>query len=134
MLNTLDFPFVYIEAAKEYGSFVGILVDYDAVGSEIPKAARTATPIIGIDKETIMRLQQNDYEITLEEVEEYTPSTRTKDPYLQRYRIELDSVAQKVGHEGLWKYIMYRVELLAKADGLDYTNVIHKPCMTLCNM
>jgi hypothetical protein len=27
-----------IEAAKEYGSFVGILVDYDAVGREIPKA------------------------------------------------------------------------------------------------
>ena len=34
---------------------------------------------------------------------------------------------QKVGPEGLWKYIMYRVKLLAKADGLDYTNVIHKP-------
>jgi hypothetical protein len=100
LLNTLDFPFVYVETAKEYGSFLGILVDYNAVGSEIPKAARTATPIIGIDKETIMRLQQNDYEITLEEVEEYTPSIRTKDPYLQRYRIELDSVAQKVGPEG----------------------------------
>ena len=45
----------------------------------------------------------------------------------ERYRIELDSVAQKVGPGGLWKYIMYRVKLLAKADGLDYTNVIHKP-------
>jgi hypothetical protein len=39
----------------------------------------------------------------------------------------LDSVAQKVGREGLWKYIMYTVKLLAQADGLDYTNVIHKP-------
>lgn len=117
-----------IEAAKEYGSFVGILVDYDVVGSEIPKAARTITPIIGIDKETITWLQQNGYEITLEEVqEEYTPSIRTEDPYLQRYRVELDSVAQKVGPEGLWKYIMYMVKLLAKAYGLDYTNVIHKP-------
>ncbi|MGC2684439.1 MAG: hypothetical protein WA323_21480 [Candidatus Nitrosopolaris sp.] len=117
-----------IEAAKEYGSFVGILVDYDAVGSEIPKAARTTTSIIGINKETIRWLQQNRYEITLVEVEEeYTPSMRTEDPYLQRYRIELDSVAQKVGPEGLWKYIMFRVKLLAKADGLDYTNVIHKP-------
>ncbi|MGB6594611.1 MAG: hypothetical protein WBE68_24170, partial [Candidatus Nitrosopolaris sp.] len=103
-----------IEAVKEYGSFIGILVDYDAVGSEIPKAARTMTPIIGIDKETITWLQQNGYEITLEEVEEeYTPNIRTEDPYLQRYRIELDSVAQKVGPEGLWKYIMYRVKLLA---------------------
>jgi hypothetical protein len=46
---------------------------------------------------------------------------------LQRYRIELDSVAQKVGAEGLWKYIMYRVKLLAKPDGLDYRNVIGKP-------
>jgi hypothetical protein len=117
-----------IEAVKEYGSFIGILVDYDAVGSEIPKAARTTTPIIGIDKETITWLQQNGYEITLEEVEEeYTPSIRTEDPYLQRYRIELDSVAQKVGAEGLWKYMMYRVKLLAKPDGLDYRNVIDKP-------
>jgi hypothetical protein len=117
-----------IEAVKEYGSFIGILVDYDAVGSEIPKAARTMTPIIGIDKETITWLQQNGYEITLEEVEEeYTPNIRTEDPYLQRYRIELDSVAQKVGPEGLWKYIMYRVKLLARPDGLDYTNVISKP-------
>ncbi|MFZ0224422.1 MAG: Rieske 2Fe-2S domain-containing protein [Candidatus Nitrosopolaris sp.] len=57
-----------IEAAKEYGSFVGILVDYDAVGSEIPKAARTTTSIIGINKETIRWLQQNRYEITLVEV------------------------------------------------------------------
>jgi hypothetical protein len=117
-----------IEAGKEYGSFIGILVDYDAVGSEIPKAARTTTPIIGIDKDTITWLQQNGYEITLAEVEEeYTPSIRIKDPYLQRYRIELDSVAQKVGAEGLWKYIMYRVKLLAKPDGLDYRNVIGKP-------
>jgi hypothetical protein len=117
-----------IEAAKEYGSFVGILVDYDAVGSEIPKAARTTTPIIGIDKETIIWLQQNGYEITLEEVEEeYTPSIRTEDPYLQRYRVELDSVAQKVGPEGLWKYIMYRIKLLSKPNELNYSNVIHKP-------
>jgi uncharacterized protein involved in type VI secretion and phage assembly len=46
---------------------------------------------------------------------------------LQRYRVELDSVAQKVGPEGLWKYFVYRIKLLAKADGLDYTKVIHKP-------
>ncbi len=117
-----------IEAAKEYGSFIGILVDYDAVGSEIPKATRTRTPIIGIDKETITWLQQNGYEIKLADVEEeYTPSIRVKDPYLQRYRIELDSVAQKVGAEGLWKLMMYRVNLLSKPGGLDYRNVIHKP-------
>jgi hypothetical protein len=117
-----------IEAAKEYGSFVGILVDYDAVGREIPKAARTTTPIIGIDKETITWLQQIGYEMTLPEVEEeYTPTIRTEDPYLQRYRVELDSVAQKVGPEGLWKYIMYRIKLLSKPNGLNYSNVIHKP-------
>jgi hypothetical protein len=117
-----------IEAVKEYGSFVGILVDYDAVGSEIPKAARTTTPIIGIDKETIKWLQQNGYEITTADVEEeYTPSIPVKDTYLQHYRIELDSVAQKVGAEGLSKYIVYRVNLLSKPHGLDYRNVIHKP-------
>jgi hypothetical protein len=98
-----------IEAVKEHGSFIGILVDYDAVGSEIPKAARTKTPIIGINRETITWLQQNGYEITIAEVqEEYTPSMRVKDLYLQRYRIELDSVAQKVGAEGLWATVRTR--------------------------
>lgn len=116
-----------IEAVKEYGSFIGILVDYDAVGNEIPKATRTSTPIIGISKETITWLQQNGYEIMIPDVEEeYTPNIATDDEYLQRYRIELDSVAQKVGAEALWKYVMYRVKKLA-VDGLDYTNVIDKP-------
>ena len=116
-----------IEAVKEYGSCIGILVDYDAVGNEIPKATRTSTPIIGISKETITWLQQNGYEIMIPDVEEeYTPNIATDDEYLQRYRIELDSVAQKVGAEALWKYVMYRVKKLA-VDGLDYTNVIDKP-------
>lgn len=119
-----------IEAVKEYGSFIGILVDYDAVGNEIAKATRTETPIIGINKETIAWLQQNDYEITISDVEEeYTPNIRTRDPYLQSYRIELDSVAQKVGAEALWKYVMYRVKELAAPDGLDYRNVISKPAV-----
>jgi hypothetical protein len=49
---------------------VRIRVLLTAVGSEIPKAARTTTtPIIGIDKEPITWLQQNGYEITLEDLE-----------------------------------------------------------------
>jgi len=121
-----------IEAVKRYGSFIGILVDYDAIGDAIPKATKTETPIIGINKETITWLQQNGYEITIPDVEEeYTPSIRTNDPYLRRYRIELDSVAQRVGAEALWKYVMYRVKLLAAPDGLDYRNVISKPSVEL---
>jgi len=121
-----------IEAVKEYGSFIGILVDFDAVGNEIPKATITKTPIIGINKSTITWLQQNGYEIIMPDVEEeYTPNIRTSDPYLQSYRIELDSVAQKVGAEALWKYVMYRVKELAAPDGLDYRNVISKPSVEL---
>lgn len=119
-----------IEAVKEYGSFIGILVDYDAVGNEIAKATRTETPIIGINKGTIVWLHQNGYEITIPDVEqEYTPNIRTRDPYLQSYRIELDSIAQKVGAEALWNYVMYRVKELAAPDGLDYRNVISKPAI-----
>lgn len=77
-----------IEAVKQYGSFIGILVDYDAVGDAIPKATRTATPIIGINKDTISWLRENGYEITVAEVEEeYKPSIWTSDPYL-RARID----------------------------------------------
>lgn len=39
----------------------------------------------------------------------------------------MDSVAQRVGAEGLWKYLMYNVKLLAKPHGLDYRNVIGRP-------
>jgi hypothetical protein len=118
-----------IEAVKEYGSFVGILVDYDAYGDDMAKATSTRTPIIGVNKETVTWLQQNGYSnLTIEEVEEeYSPGIHTNDPYLLHHRIELDSIAAKVGAEGLWKYIMRRIKILATPGGLDYNNVISIP-------
>ena len=100
-----------IEAVKEYGSFVGILVDYDAYGDDMSKATSTGTPRIGVNKETVTWLQQNgSSNLTIVDVEEeYSPNIRTNDPYLRRHRIELEGIAAKVGAEGLWKYIMHRV-------------------------
>jgi hypothetical protein len=118
-----------IEAVKEYGSFVGILVDYDVYGDDMAKATSTGTPRIGVNKETVTWLQQNgSSNLTIEDVEEeYSPNIRTNDPYLRRHRIELDSIAAKVGAEGLWKYIMRRVKILTALGGLDYNNVISIP-------
>jgi hypothetical protein len=119
-----------IEAAKESGSVVGILVDYDAYGAEIVKSSRTETPRIGIDRETITWLRQNGYPtLTEADVEEdYTPDIWTNDNYLRHHRIELDSVAAKVGAQGLWKYIMYRLHLKEFApEGFDLNRVITKP-------
>jgi hypothetical protein len=118
-----------IEAVKEYGSFVGILVDYDAYGDDMAKATSTRTPRIGVNKEAVTWLQQNGYSnLTVQDVEEeYSPAIGTNDPYLQHHRIELDSIAAKVGAEGLWKYIMHRVKMLAAPGGLDYNNVISIP-------
>src|SRR2546428_3506689 len=84
---------------------------------------------MGVNKETVTWLQQNGYpNLTIEDVEEeYLPGIHTNDPYLLHHRIELDSIAAKVGAEGLWKYIMHRVKILAAPGGLDYNNVISIP-------
>jgi hypothetical protein len=62
----------------------------------------------------------------------YSPVIGINDPYLQHHRIELDSIAARVGAEGLWKYIMHRVKILAAPGGLDYNNVISTPAILSC--
>ncbi|MBV9176361.1 MAG: hypothetical protein JO297_04935 [Nitrososphaeraceae archaeon] len=120
-----------IEAAKKSaGSVIGILVDYDVVGEAIAKSSITQTPRIGITRETITWLQENGYSsLTEADVEEeYIPSERTDDPYLNHKRIELDSIVAKVGAEALWKYIMYRLQLKdCSPEGFDYNRVISMP-------
>ena len=118
-----------IEAIKKSGSgIVGILVDYDAYGQQIADGTITETPKLGIDMETITWLQQNGYpNLTVADVEErYTPKISTDDPYLKYHRIELDSVAAIVGGEGLWKYIMHKLQMEAP-QGFDLTDVVTKP-------
>jgi len=115
-----------IEAAKRAGSVVGILVDYDVVGEGIAKSSRTKTPRIGITRDAIAWLQRNGYpDLTEADVEEeYTPSEYTDNPYLKHKRVELDSIVAKIGAEGLWKYVMYRLEELGP---FNYTREISMP-------
>jgi hypothetical protein len=119
-----------IESAKKSGSVIGILVDYDAYGEDIARGSRTETPRIGINLETIRWLQENGYpDLRMGDVEEdYKPDINTDYEYLKYKRIELDSVAAKVGAEGLWKYIMYRLQLKELAPaGFDYNRVKSMP-------
>jgi hypothetical protein len=121
-----------IERAKEGGSVVRILTDYDAVGMDIGAATITPTIRVGIERDIIKWLQENDFpDLTEEDVEEeYTPSGTTieiKDEYLKTHRIELDSIQQEVGAGKLWEYIVYRLQLPEFNTGFDLTKVIERP-------
>jgi hypothetical protein len=121
-----------IERAKDGGSVVRTLTDYDAVGMDIAAATITPTIRIGIERDIIPWLQKHGYpDLTEKEVEEeYTPSGTTieiKDEYLKTRRIELDSIQEKVGGEKLWEYIMYRLQLPEFNTKFDLTKVIEIP-------
>jgi hypothetical protein len=121
-----------IERAKDGGSVVRTLTDYDAVGMDIAAATITPTIRIGIERDIIPWLQKHGFpDLTEKEVEEeYTPSGTTieiKDEYLKTRRIELDSIQEKVGGEKLWEYIMYRLQLPEFNTKFDLTKVIEIP-------
>jgi hypothetical protein len=121
-----------IERAKDGGSAVRILTDYDAVGMDIAAATITPTIRIGIERDLIKWLRKHGYpKLREEEVdEEYTPSGTTieiNDEYLKTRRIELDSIQEKVGGEKLWEYIMYRLQLPRFNTGFNLTKVIEMP-------
>jgi hypothetical protein len=121
-----------IERAKDGGSVVRTLTDYDAVGMDIAAATITPTIRIGIERDIIPWLQKHGFpDLTEKEVEEeYTPSGTTieiKDEYLKTRRIELDSIQEKVGGEKLWEYIMYRLHLPEFNTKFDLTKVIEMP-------
>jgi hypothetical protein len=103
-----------IEEIKKIGSIVWTLTDYDAVGVDISRKTRTPTLRIGITRDTVKWLQENGYDIEEQDVEEeYTPpkGIPITDKYLEHRRIELDSIVEKVGGEGLWEYIIYQAQL-----------------------
>jgi hypothetical protein len=121
-----------IEEIKKIGSIVWTLVDFDAVGEDIARSTWTKTPKMGIDRSIVPWLQENGYpELTQEDVEEaYTPpkGIAIPDEYLKHHRIELDGIVAEVKGEGLWKYLLYRMQLPEfSPDGFDLNKVAIKP-------
>jgi hypothetical protein len=87
---------------------------------------------MGIDRSIVPWLQENGYpELTQEDVEEaYTPpkGIAIPDEYLKHHRIELDGIVAEVKGEGLWKYLLYRMQLPEfSPDGFDLNKVAIKP-------
>jgi hypothetical protein len=107
--NFVDYVKDFVRAAMEdYESVVATLLDDDKVGHDM--AESTDAVNIGVGKEAVFWLQKNGYQdLKLEDVQEY-------DEYHSEYRIEIDSILAIVGAEGLWKYIMHKVEELAPFD------------------
>ncbi|MGH9982708.1 MAG: hypothetical protein ACRD8W_01980 [Nitrososphaeraceae archaeon] len=120
-----------IEEIKEIGSIVWTLTDYDATGIDISNKTRTPTPRIGITRETVKWLQENGYDIEEEDVEEEYPppkGTPITDEYLGHHRIELDSIVERVGGEGLWEYIIDQAQLPEfSPNGFNLGKVIELP-------
>lgn len=121
-----------IEEIKKIGSIVWTLVDFDAVGDDIARSTWTKTLKIGIDRAIVPWLQENGYpELTQQDVEEaYTPpkGIPIHDEYLKHHRIELDSIVAEVKGEGLWKYLLYRIQLPQfSPDGFDLNKLITIP-------
>ena len=108
---------------------IWVLTDYDVDGEEIAKEAPNV-PRIGVDRTTVRWLQQNGYpKLKMKDVEEEHHSaraaSRTKDSYLWDHRIEIDAILARVGHEGLWKYLMHQVTTTEPIR--DYTTIIEQP-------
>ncbi len=130
-----DYTLDLIEEAKTVTPYVVTLTDYDVYGMQTSAATETETVRIGIDMETIEWLKLNGYpNLRKEDVDqEYTPKIETDDEYLQHHRIELDSIQQLIGAEVFWKFVMYRLEELAKKEdtekGFNYidSEVIKRP-------
>ena len=89
----------------------------------------TKTLKIGIDRDIVLWLRENGYpELTQEDIEEaYTPpkGIPIHDEYLKHHRIELDSIVAEVKGEGLWKYLLYRMQLPEfSPNGFDLNKVV----------
>lgn len=103
-----------IEEIREIGSIVWTLTDFDATGIAISRRTRTPTPRIGITRDTVKWLKEDGHDIEEADVEEkYQPKKGTSiyDEYLEHHRIELDSIVERGGGEGLWKYIIHQARL-----------------------
>jgi dihydroxyacetone kinase DhaKLM complex PTS-EIIA-like component DhaM len=98
----------FVASVIEEETIVVTLLDDDKVGHEM--AESTDAINIGVNDDTVLWLHDHGYSyLTVENVREIDPSTG-------RYRIEIDSILAEVGAEGLWKYIMHKLEELAPLD------------------
>jgi hypothetical protein len=132
----VDYVTVLMRLAHEAGRInVCVLTDYDIDGINMWRRANEKMGIdikrIGITRDIVKWLQENGYDINLEDVEEeYTPNPELfeedDDTYLQKKRIELDSIIQKVGAEAFWKYIVYQLETEFPAPR-DYREIVPEP-------
>jgi hypothetical protein len=123
--------------ASEVGRInVCVLTDYDIDGINMWRNANEKMGIsikrIGITQDVVKWLQENGYpDLRLEDVEEeYSPNPKLfrseDDSYLQKKRIELDSIIQKVGPEVFWKYISHRLET-EFLNPRDYREIVPEP-------
>lgn len=101
----------FVASAINEKSIVVTILDDDKAGRKM--ASSTNAKNIGVGVETVEWLQQNGYpNLTVEDVrEEYSPENGVTE-----YRIEIDSILAEVGAEGLWKYIVHKIEELAPLD------------------
>ena len=108
---------------------VATLTDYDAYGVEISAATISETPRIGIDMDIVDWLRHNGYpNLRREDLEEeYSSGISTNNEYLKNHRIELDSIAARVGPRLFWEYVKNKIEELQKEKGFDYCNIITEP-------
>jgi hypothetical protein len=127
LINTqgrfVDYVKDFVRAAMK-NSVVVTLLDDDKVGHDMAKS--TDATKIGVSKETVFWLQQNGYpDLRLKDVqEEYSPDGG----HSHEYRIEIDAILAEVGAEGLWKYIMHKVEELKP---FDLTKSVNMPSSEL---
>ena len=123
----VDYVKNFVRAAMK-DSVVVTLLDDDKVGHDM--AESTSAIKIGVSKETVFWLQQNDYpDLRLEDVqEEYSPDGG----YSREYRIEIDAILAKVKAKGLWKYIMHKLEELVPAQ--LFIRMCHIGCIAIVDI
>ena len=131
----VDYVKDLMKLASATGINVCVLTDYDIDGINMWRQANEKMGIeikrIGINTEVITWLQENGYEIDIEDVEEeYQPSESVfregDESYLRETRIELDSIIQKVGADAFWEYIVFKLEKeFPKVR--DYRKIIEEP-------
>ena len=130
----VDYAKDLVAAAQENGINVSTLYDDDLSGHEahdVLKEIGLNIPRLGVDKSTVEWLLQNGYpNLKVDELlEQYKPETRNEwkyDEYLKTHRLELDSIVSAVGGEGLWKYIVHRLEEVF-TETRDYRPVFDEP-------
>lgn len=138
-----------MEAARESGAHVVIMVDYDLPGIKIASETPTDMPWIGVNDETLEYFHLNEEEVSIpsesKQYERYItilvkngvhqlkakndnagkPDTRFKDidlEFLKDRRIEIDAILAKVGGERFFEFIIHKLKQVS--DTRDYNRAI----------